>query len=257
MRGETCIAIATFFTSVSLILLIVAHVGEVNTDTVPRKLYMAEVNVTNYGTAFRNGTGINAPGLYTSNVSAPLGEGNGLRQLYSWGIYGFCAFLSPGHSQGTCGNQTFGNGFTPFDVILSDVPEAYVEYTRVLVPDASAFKNSAYLSNLTKSGFDLLFVGTLAAFVALVTGLIRHKVAFLLASFSSIIGSLFLMIGATLWSVAINKAESINRGVVRGATPLGMVMTTGPQLYLFWVAFVMLLVSTVPYTVSCWSFLKR
>jgi len=218
---------------------------------------MAQVNVTNYGTAFRAGTGINAPGLYTSNASSPMEDGNGLRQLYTWGIYGFCAYLAPGPSQGMCGNQTFANGFTPFDVILADVPEAYQEYTRVLVPDASAFKNSAYLSNLTKSGFDLLFVGTLAAFIALVTGVIKHKITFLLASFFSIIGSLFLMVGATLWSVAIGKAESVNRGVVRGSTPLGITVTTGSQLYLFWVSFVFLLLSTVPYTISCWSFLKR
>ncbi|KAG8889686.1 hypothetical protein FRB98_003249 [Tulasnella sp. 332] len=261
MRGETCIAIATFFTFASLIILIFAHVGQINTSAVPRKLHMAQVNVTHYGVAFQAGTGINAPGLYSSNASAPLEAGNGLRQLYSWGIYGFCAYLQPGPSNGTCGNQTFANGFTPYDVIVADVPVAYQEYTKVLVASASAFKNSPYLSNLTKSGMDLLFIGTLAAFVALITGVIKHKITFLLASFFSIVGSLFLLVGATLWSVAIGKAESINKGIVKGSggsvTPLGIVVTTGPQLYLFWVSFIFLLISTVPYTISCWSFLKR
>jgi hypothetical protein len=55
------------------------------------------------------------------------------------------------------------------DVILGDTPENYVPQTRVLVPNAATFKNSSYLAGLTRPAGYMLLLGTLLAFVALIT----------------------------------------------------------------------------------------
>lgn len=53
------------------------------------------------------------------------------------------------------------------DVLLSDTPEEYNIQTRTLVPNGTAFKNSSYLSGLTRPAFWLLFMGTICAGLAL------------------------------------------------------------------------------------------
>ncbi|KAG8940079.1 hypothetical protein FRC04_005645 [Tulasnella sp. 424] len=73
----------------------------------------------------------------------------------------YCAYLSD--TTGQCSNSTFANGFRPMDVLLSDTPEAYSIQTRTLVPNSTAFKNSSYLTGLTKPAFWLVFVPTLCA----------------------------------------------------------------------------------------------
>ncbi|KAG8980987.1 hypothetical protein FRC05_003886 [Tulasnella sp. 425] len=255
MRGETCVAIATFFSFVSVILLIFAHVSQINTAAVPKKLHLVQVNVTNYGVALNAATGVTSPGLYTDNASVPLAHELGLRNIYSWGLYGYCAYIND--TAGQCGNSTFANGFRPMDVLLSDTPEAYSIQTRTLVPNATAFKNSSYLAGLTKPAFWLIFVATLCAAGALFIGIVKNKWTFIISSFLSIVGTIFLLIGASIYTAAIDKAKTVNQAVVRGSVPLGIEVSAGSGLYLIWAAFVTLLLSTAPYTISCWAFLKR
>ncbi|KAG8905253.1 hypothetical protein FRB99_000368 [Tulasnella sp. 403] len=211
MRGETCVAVATFFSFTSVLLLIFAHVGQINTSSVPRKLHMVQVNVTNYGIALNAATGIASPGLYVDNASLPLGQRLGLRQLYAWGLYGYCTYEDAQLSGAQCGNHSFATTFTPMDVILSDTPDPYKVPWVTLVPNFSGFKNSATLANMTRAAFYFLFIGTLFAGAALITGVIKHKVTFIISSASSILGTIFLLIGSAVWTAAIGQAESINR----------------------------------------------
>jgi len=220
---------------------------------------MVEVNVTNYGIALEAATGVTAPGLYADNASLPLGESLGLRQLYDWGLYGFCAYLvEPGHTnQGLCSNRTFGYQWQPMNVLLNGTPDDYDIQTRTLVPNATAFKNSGYLAGLTRPAFWFLFLGTLCAGLCLIAGIIKNKFTFLASSFFSILGTLFLLIGSSIWTSVIGKAQTINTAVVRGGVPLGINVSAGSALWLFWSAFVLLFLSTVPYTISTWAFIKR
>jgi hypothetical protein len=81
---------------------------------------------------------------------------------------------------------------------------------------------------------------------------VKHTVAFLVSTTLAVLGSLLLLIGAAIWTVAIKKAESINSLVVTQTTvPLGIFVSLGPGLYLIWAAFVCLLISTVPYMIRC------
>ena len=68
----------------------------------------------------------------------------------------------------------------------------------------------------------------------------------------AIIGSAMLLIGATIWTVIIKKAESINGFMVGNASdpaPLGITVSMGNAVYLAWAGFVTLLASVLPYMI--------
>jgi len=64
-----------------------------------------------------------AQGLYTTNATAPLEEGQGLRQIYAWGFYSHCAYVAP--EQGICSNKSQPSPFQPFDTVVADAPAKF------------------------------------------------------------------------------------------------------------------------------------
>ena len=68
----------------------------------------------------------------------------------------------------------------------------------------------------------------------------------------AIIGALALLIGATIWTVIIEKSKSVNDIVVGTAgsqVPLGIFVSTGSALFLLWASWACLLVSILPYMI--------
>jgi len=220
---------------------------------------MVQVNVTNYGVALEAATGRASPGLYVDNATLPLAKKQGLRTMYAWGLYGWCGYTQPNYTGGECSNSTIGYQFEPAAVLVSDVPDLYLPQLIASIPDNAAFKNSSYLAGLTRPATWLLFFGTICAGLALITGPVKHHLTFMASSFFSIIGTMFLLIGASIWTSVISKAQDINKAVIilgTGDVPLGIVVSSGSTLWLFWAGFVLLAISTVPYTVSTWAYLK-
>ena len=83
-------------------------------------------------------------------------------------------------------------------------------------------------------------------------GFLKHTLLFLLSTVFAVIGALSLLIGATIWTVIIKKAEGINNFVVGSAsspTPLGITVSTGDALFLLWASWACLLVSCLPYMI--------
>jgi len=255
MRGEVCVGTASFLSFVALLLLIFVHVGQINTSSVPRGIAMAKVNVSGYGDGLRaefNPDPIE--GLYTTNASAPLGVQAGLRQLYEFGLYSHCAYVNA--TAGICSNITAANRFTPYDAITGDMAANYSQDTNSILTGFT-FRNSAYLGEQSKAAYYLILLATICTALALVTGVLKHTVAFLLSSSLSVLGSFLLLVGAALWTVIINKAASLNNAPVtlNGETiPLGIITTAGPGLYMTWAAFACLTVSIVPYMLSCCTY---
>jgi hypothetical protein len=235
-----------------MILLIVAHVGQINTSSTPRGISMANVDMSLYSAGLASAFKDPIQGLYTSNPSAPLGSQAGLRQQYKFGLYSYCAYVTS--TQGICTNHTIADQFRPYDAVISDMITNYSQYTDAIVPDLT-FRNSSYLGSSSQAAYWMLLLGTICASLALFTGLVKHTVAFLVSTTLAVLGSLLLLIGAAIWTVAIKKAESINSLVVTQTTvPLGIFVSLGPGLYLIWAAFVCLLISTVPYMISCCTY---
>ncbi|KAG9104585.1 hypothetical protein FRC06_001051 [Ceratobasidium sp. 370] len=254
MRGEVCIGSAEALSFISLLLLIIAHVGQINTDTVPRGVSLVTVNMTGYAAGLQGATGDPTPGLFTNESTTPLMHELGLRTQYSWGFYKYCAYTEK--PLGLCSNQTFGFPFQPFDAILGDTPEVYQIQTRYLLPQQSTFVDSGYLADYTRAGFWLVFLGTLSAGIAFLGGLYKHTMTFMVSTVFSMFGAGCLLIGASIYTAVLNKAKSINTYTIADGTPLGIVVTTGAQLPLVWVAFVLLFLSMGPYLISCSTYRK-
>ena len=107
--------------------------------------------------ALAEATGDPVDGLYTTNATVPLAEGAGLRQLYKFGLYSYCAYLEDG--EGTCSNRTTALQFQPYDVVLDDMSGRFSSLTRALVDDQLTFTNSRYLGEFSRAAYYLLQIG--------------------------------------------------------------------------------------------------
>jgi len=216
---------------------------------------MVNVNVSAYGTALAAAF---APdeiqGLYTTNATAPLGVGAGLRQLYKFGLYGHCAFEADG--LGICTNVTAANRFEPYNILTSDMVSNYSTYTSAIIVNAT-FRDSNYLGGESHSAYYLLLLGSVFATISLFTGVIKHTWAFFLSTGSAVLSSVLVLSGAAIWTVIIQKCQSVGDIIIGPAgrrEPLGILISTGPGLYLAWASFACLVVSIVPYMISCCTY---
>ncbi|KAK7058362.1 hypothetical protein VNI00_001996 [Paramarasmius palmivorus] len=251
MRGELCVGFASFLSFAALLLLIFSHVGQINTSTVPRGIYMARVNASGYGDALSTAFLNPITNLYTDNASAPLGAEAGLRQYYQMGLYSYCGFVN--ETAGICSNTTAGFQYKPFDDLKNDMAEQYQFYTDAIFQFPSTFRDSKYLGSLSRAAYYLILLGTICTAIAFFTGIAKHNLTFLFSAIFAAISCIFILIGATIWTVIIKKSESINTVVIGSAnnsSPLGITVSTGPGLYLVWAAFACLFASTIPYMIS-------
>jgi hypothetical protein len=59
-----------------------------------------------------------------------------------------------------------------------------------------------------------------------------------------------LLIAAAMWTAMVEKSADVNKFIIPGpGVPLGIVVSTGPGLYLLWGAFACLAASTLPYLI--------
>ncbi|KAH9486671.1 hypothetical protein JR316_0000736 [Psilocybe cubensis] len=254
MRGELCIGFASILSFASVILLIFVHVGQINTSTVPRKISMVKVNMTGYGSTIETITFPNigtTSGLYTNNASAPLNAHAGLRQFYDFGLYSYCGYVDV--NDGICGNHTAGEKYTPFDIIQSDLGTNFSVLTAAIVP-TNTFRDASYLGKSSKAAYWMILLGTICAALALLTGVAKNNLTFFVSAVFSALGSLLLLIAASIWTVMIKKSQIINTSLTPTNVPLNIVVSEGTGLFLTWAAFACLIVSVVPYMVSCCTY---
>lgn len=103
-------------------------------------------------------------GLYTNNGSLPLGQQDGLRQMYKFGLYSHCGYINS--TFGVCSNSTAASRFTPYDVLTADMLANYTRISNALFV-STTFTNSSYLGNFTHGAYYLLIIGTVCAVLAL------------------------------------------------------------------------------------------
>ncbi|PPQ67412.1 hypothetical protein CVT25_005991 [Psilocybe cyanescens] len=250
MRGELCIGFASILSFASVILLIFVHIGQINTSTVPRKISMVKVNMTGYGSTIETITFPNTDttsGLYTNNSSAPLNAQAGLRQFYDFGLYSYCGYVTGG--EGICGNHTAGQKYTPFDIIQSDMATNFSVLNAAIIPE-NTFRDSSYLGKSSKAAYWMILLGTICAALALLTGVAKNNLTFFVSAIFSALGSLLLLIAASIWTVMIKKSQVINTSLTPTNVPLNIIVSEGNGLFLTWAAFACLIVSVVPYVVS-------
>lgn len=253
MRGEFCIAGASIFSFVSVVLMVFTIIGQINPTTLPKGIYMAQVDVAAYGAGLQSATNTSVGGLYMTNATSPLGQATGLRQQYRWALLGSCAYVKTG--DGLCNSTTFGNEFEPLAVILSDTPSKFKVQTNDIIPtEASGFRNNTSNGTMSRAAFWTIFIGACAAAVALIVGVIPSRLTFLVSALASTIATLGLLIGAAIWTSLIAKDNFINKVHVSGGKSLGITLTAGPGLYMTWVAMAFSALSIAPYIISCCTY---
>jgi len=257
IRGELCIGVATFLSFVSLVLLIFVHVSQLNTTTIPRGLAMMKMNTSQYGNALFIAETDPVDGLYASNATAPLQKGAGLRQLYAWGFYSYCAYTAP--EQGICSNTTIGHKVLPFDTMLADVPAMFQAETKFII-HPSSFTDGGFLGSLSRGGYYLCLIGTVLTALSMFTGIKKGNFTFFLSSIFAIISALMILTSAAIWTAVVAKARAVNAQQIPLASPtsqpvtLGIVVSPGTGLWLLWSAFATLFLSTIPYVASCFTY---
>jgi len=217
---------------------------------------MLSVNTSAYGVGLAAATGDPVPGLYNTNASAPLEQHQGLRQLYSWGLYSHCAYENT--SLGTCSNGTFANKFSPLESILADVPGNYTVQTRFLITfQNSTFSNSPFLETASTASYYLIFIGSLCTVLAMISGIPKSSATFVAASVLALLGTIMLFVAATIWTAIVKQIQSLNNPSVQPGVPLGIEVSFGAGLWLLWAAFAALCLSLLPYFVSCHTYRTR
>ncbi|KAK7468548.1 hypothetical protein VKT23_003053 [Stygiomarasmius scandens] len=259
MRGELCVGFASVLALAATILLIFAHVGQINTSNVPRGIYLAKVNVSQYGAALAEAFLNPVDGLYTDNGSAPLQASAGLRQYYEFGLYSYCAYVN--ETAGICSGTTAAFEFTPYDILISDMSSNasaldYKTLSDAFIPFIT-FRDSHYLAQTSRAAYYMILLGTIGAAISFFSGIAKHNITFFVSSVAAAISSLFLLIGATIWTVILNRSDSINSlvlGSQTNSTPLGIQVSTGPALFIVWAAFACLFASMIPYFIICCTY---
>lgn len=253
MRGEYCIAGASFFTFISVVMMVFALIGQVSSGTLVKNIYMIQVDMAAYGAGLSSATNTSVGGLYDTKADDKLGTKLGLRQTYRWNYLGACAYVTSG--AGICNSTSFGHAFVPLATILSDTPAKFTNQTTDIIP-TSTFKNNSYNKSLSRVAFWTAFIGACAALVAFIAGVIPNRITFLVAALATIISAIGLCIGAAIWTVLIDKNDFLNIVKVQGGKSLGIHVSAGPALYLTWVAFACSAVSVAPYVISAFTYSK-
>ncbi|KZP00761.1 hypothetical protein CALVIDRAFT_211940 [Calocera viscosa TUFC12733] len=254
VKGPVIIGVAQGLSLIAVILLVFAHVGQINTSKLPSSLSMVSMNVTSFASCLENSTGDPFPGMYQPNASAPLGEHLGLRDIYSWGFFSYCASVVTNTTVIQCTNHTFGYRFNPLDAMLSDILSNSSTISQFTIPQTTQFTNMTYLGNLSNAGFYLIFVGTLCAFLATVLAIKHHRLTFAI-SMSFLIASIVLVLaGSALWTTIVQGAMQINMTPAAGGSCLGIAVSHGTSQWLIWAAFAVLVLSLPPYVISFVSY---
>ncbi|WRT67939.1 uncharacterized protein IL334_004913 [Kwoniella shivajii] len=256
MRGEHCIAGASVLSAVAIVLLVFAHIGQIGSGALVNSIHMMEVNVAAYGNGYQGATNKSASGLYDSK-NDKLGSEKGLRQYYRYGLYNACAYQKDG--SGICNSSTFAYPAAPLSNIVSDTPSKFQtelkDIIKAITPSPT-FQDDAYNRGMTRGGSAMIFCGSVLAAAALIFGIFKIRIFFLVAAICSGLGAFLLMIGAALWTAVIAKDNFVNIVKVKNGNSLGIIVHAGPSLYLVWVAFALVTLSCAPYVIACCTYRK-
>ncbi|KAF8319369.1 hypothetical protein DL93DRAFT_2164581 [Clavulina sp. PMI_390] len=241
-------------------MLIFAHAGSTTHNAVARDISIVNVNVSGFGVALAKSTGLTFPDLYNNTPFSPLEQGYGLRQVYRWGFYGYCGYINPASGEGVCtaeGNGSFAFPLDILHVIGAEIPPADQTVAELTIEEAPGkIKDSNYDVNTSKAGFVFVFFGTVATFLTFLAGLIRHNATFTIAFVLSIISTLTLLIGASIYTALIGQMQPINSYEVY-STSIGITVTYGVALWLIWASFAADLVAIFPYFLSWYTYRSR
>ncbi|KIY67420.1 hypothetical protein CYLTODRAFT_422525 [Cylindrobasidium torrendii FP15055 ss-10] len=266
LRAEVCLSLSTVLSLLTFILLIFVHIAQINLSSTPRDLYFANMDVTNYGAALTEALVDTPSGLYASNATQPLLESHGLRSYYRFGMYAHCGYLvnatqsndttSSGSPAGICSNSSAAHQFRPYEYMVNDLTPFFTTVTHAIL-DGTTFADSNSLGKPTGAAYYFILLATILTFIAIPMGLVKRYIT-LAASVTLVsISTIFLLVGAAIWTVVINKADMINDVMIgdpSNPVSVGIRVTHGSALTILWVAFGASFLSILPHGMSCCTY---
>ncbi|CEH19465.1 Actin cortical patch SUR7/pH-response regulator PalI [Ceraceosorus bombacis] len=241
-----CVGIGEILAFAALVLTILVNIGQISQNIVSRNIYYAELDLTNFEATLRAqaGSAGGVSGVYASDQSSPLGQSQGLRNTYQWGLYNYCGGQNEDQNR-ACVDSSFGSGrFQPAETIYADLPTEYQSLFNQTVSQGT-FADSSYLGRFSHAAFYLVFVGTVLAGVTFLVVFLAHRFAFLCAALTALAGAACIGAGAAIYTAILVKArDSIeNLG--------GAELTLNNALWMLWAAFGSLALAIVPLILSC------
>ena len=115
-------------------------------------------------------------GLYSTNASAPLGDRNGLRSRYRFGLYSHCGYVNES-SHGSCSNHTAGRPYHPYEAMTADMRSNYSTLTANIFQTFDGnigFQDSKTLGNYTTAAYYLILLATICVALAFLLYVVRQ-----------------------------------------------------------------------------------
>ncbi|KAK4046104.1 hypothetical protein OIV83_006357 [Microbotryomycetes sp. JL201] len=256
-----CAGSGILFSVAAVVLIIFGQIGQLSTSTVTRNLRIVSIDVSGLGEAIgevTNNGANNLTDLYNQNtpyyVKDPVGPGrhDGLRKVYEFGLWNYCSTNGAVGSspRSYCTRRGFGSTIQPAIVLQQDIPERFAPALTQVLPD-SVFTADAYLGTYTKAATYLIFVGSIAAALVMLIGLIAQRFAFFLGSLLALLSFLSLAVGLVIYTVIISRViSSIDSATVQGVD-LGVSVSYGYSLWILWAATGVMLLSILPFAIAC------
>lgn len=256
-----CAGSGILFSVAAVVLIIFGQIGQLSTATVTRNLRIVSINVAGFGEAIgevTNNGGNNLTDLYnkdtpyfTKNPAGP-GPHDGLRQNYEFGLWNYCATNGPVGSapRSYCTSRGFGSTIQPAVILEQDIPERFVPALRRALPE-TVFTADSYLGTYTKAATYLIFIGSIAAALVMLIGLIAQRFAFFLGSLLALLSFLSLAVGLVIYTVIFSRViAGINTATIQG-TKVGITVSYGYSLWILWAAAGVMLLSILPFAIAC------
>lgn len=234
-----------------MVLGILVNIGQISPNMVARNIYWTALDTTGFETALRtvaNQNNVNVDSIYASSQNSPELAGNGIKDDYRWGVYGFCAGQFSGGNV-ACTKQHFGYEYQPLQVIESDINSQYRSYVQDTV-SSSTFQDSKYLGDFTHASSIIVFAATVMIGLAFLIAFLAHRFAFLLGALLSLGAAALFFVGAAIWTAVIYK---VRHSLADQANNSGISVSYGNGLWLTWAAGGASVLAVIPLLISCIS----
>ncbi|WFD24884.1 hypothetical protein MEQU1_003590 [Malassezia equina] len=203
--------VAQFLLFSATALVILANMGQLTHNMVARNIRVMKATVQ----------ANQLPQLMTKSFTSPLGQGQGLREQYSWGLYNYCGGSSD-FEQVACEDKSFGHRINVPQAIQADMPSGKSSAATGQYPDQDN------INSYTRAAFYLLFVGTIIAGVAFLVSVLTHMAALSISSILAFLAFAVLVAGAGIETYFIAKMKDNSAQLVQ--------VDYGNALWMFWAA---------------------
>lgn len=251
MVAYFCVGIGELLTFAAMVLGILVNVGQISENIVARNIYITSLDTTGFETALRtnaNNQNVNVDSIFASDQAAPELAGNGVKDDYKWGLYGFCAG-SDDFKTIACSDRNFGYKYQPVMVLQSDINSQYRQFVNSTI-SASTFQDSSYLGRFTNAANYIIFVATVVIGVSFLIAFLAHRFAFLLGALLALAGAALFFVGAAIWTAVIYKVRS---SLSSQPNTSGLDAHYGNGLWMTWAAGGASVLAVIPLLISCIS----